>query len=110
LRGRSLETTLPIRSGARTVHITAHGKKLRIETVAGSVVPQLMKTVAHMFRLDEDLSGFYEFVRDDELAWCSTRRRTHAARADGVRGRRKDETNARTNIGSNGPTLRIGTT
>jgi 3-methyladenine DNA glycosylase/8-oxoguanine DNA glycosylase len=53
------------------VRITAHGKKLRIETVAGSVVPQLKKTVAHMFRLDEDLSGFYELVRDDELAWCA---------------------------------------
>jgi hypothetical protein len=24
-----------------------------------------------MFRLDEDLSGFYELVRDDELAWCT---------------------------------------
>jgi N-glycosylase/DNA lyase len=24
-----------------------------------------------MFRLDEDLSGFYELVRDDELAWCA---------------------------------------
>jgi hypothetical protein len=22
-----------------------------------------------MFRLDEDLSGFYELVREDELAW-----------------------------------------
>jgi 3-methyladenine DNA glycosylase/8-oxoguanine DNA glycosylase len=27
--------------------------------------------VAHMFRLDEDLSHFYELVRDDELAWCA---------------------------------------
>jgi hypothetical protein len=24
-----------------------------------------------MFRLDEDLSGFYELVRDDDLAWCA---------------------------------------
>jgi hypothetical protein len=24
-----------------------------------------------MFRLDEDLSGFYELVREDELAWCA---------------------------------------
>jgi 3-methyladenine DNA glycosylase/8-oxoguanine DNA glycosylase len=68
LAGRVLETTLPVRGGARTVRITAHGEKLRIE---GSDDPKLTKTVAHMFRLDEDLSGFYELVRDDELAWCA---------------------------------------
>jgi hypothetical protein len=32
--------------GARTVRITARSKNLRIETVAGSVVPQLTQTVA----------------------------------------------------------------
>jgi 3-methyladenine DNA glycosylase/8-oxoguanine DNA glycosylase len=69
LAGRSLETTLPIRSGARTVRITARGKMLRIETVAGSVAPQLTQAVAHMFRLDDDLSAFYELVREDEFAW-----------------------------------------
>jgi len=53
--------------GARTVRITAHKRKLRIE---GSADPKLTQTVAHMFRLDEDLSGFYELVREDELAWC----------------------------------------
>jgi N-glycosylase/DNA lyase len=68
LPGRALETTLPTARGARTVRITAHAKKLRIE---GSADPKLTKTVAHMFRLDEDLSGFYELVRDDELAWCA---------------------------------------
>jgi hypothetical protein len=41
---RALETTLAVPRGARTVH---------------------------MFRLDEDLSEFYELVRDDELAWCA---------------------------------------
>jgi len=25
----------------------------------------------HMFRLDEDLSGFYERLRDGDLAWCN---------------------------------------
>src|SRR5262249_28031472 len=25
----------------------------------------------HMFRLDDDLSGFYELVRDGELSWCA---------------------------------------
>jgi 3-methyladenine DNA glycosylase/8-oxoguanine DNA glycosylase len=68
LPGRALETTLPVRDGPRTVRITAHDKKLRIE---GSADPQLTKTVAHMFRLDEDLSAFYELIRDDELAWCA---------------------------------------
>jgi 3-methyladenine DNA glycosylase/8-oxoguanine DNA glycosylase len=51
------------------VRVTARGTKLRIETVAGSLDPQLAVRVAHMFRLDEDLSGFYELVREDELAW-----------------------------------------
>jgi 3-methyladenine DNA glycosylase/8-oxoguanine DNA glycosylase len=68
LAGRVLETTLPASRGARTVRISARGKKLRIE---GSDDPKLKNTVAHMFRLDEDLSSFYELVRDDELAWCA---------------------------------------
>jgi 3-methyladenine DNA glycosylase/8-oxoguanine DNA glycosylase len=68
LPGRVLETTLPARRGARTVRITQHGKNLRIE---GSDDPKVTKNVAHMFRLDEDLSGFYDLVRDDELAWCA---------------------------------------
>ena len=67
LKGRTLETTLPVRRSARTVRITQLGGKLRIE---GSADPKLTKTVAHMFRLDEDLSDFYELVRDEELAWC----------------------------------------
>ena len=68
LAGRVLETTLPVARSARRVRITARGKKLRIE---GSSDPKLTSTVAHMFRLDEDLSTFYELVRDDELAWCA---------------------------------------
>jgi hypothetical protein len=53
------------------VRVTAPGRKLRIETTAGRFEPQLADTVAQMFRLDEDLSGFYELVRDDDLAWCA---------------------------------------
>jgi N-glycosylase/DNA lyase len=71
LQGRTLDTTLAVPRGARTVRIRAKGKKLEVETVAGSYHPQLTKTVAHMFRLDEDLSAFYELVREDELAWCA---------------------------------------
>jgi 3-methyladenine DNA glycosylase/8-oxoguanine DNA glycosylase len=71
LAARTLETTLPVRRGARTVRITADGGKLRIEAVAGSFVPQLAEIAAHMFRLDDDLSAFYAIVREDELAWCA---------------------------------------
>jgi 3-methyladenine DNA glycosylase/8-oxoguanine DNA glycosylase len=73
LPARTLETTLPVPGGARTVRITAHGKKLLTETVRGSFVPQLHRTVAHMFWLDEDLSRFYTLMADDgELSWCAT--------------------------------------
>ena len=66
LEGRTLETTLPVKRVARTVRITADKTKLKVEVTAGSVAPQLAQTVAHMFRLDEDLSGFYELVRNDQ--------------------------------------------
>ncbi|HKC22845.1 MAG TPA: hypothetical protein VKB64_10075 [Gaiellaceae bacterium] len=70
LQGRALETTLPTRRGARTVRMMQDGKNLRIE---GSDDPKLTKTVAHMFRLDEDLSRFYLLVAEDaQLSWCAT--------------------------------------
>ena len=72
LEGRTLETTLPVKRVARTVRITADKTKLKVEVTAGSVAPQLAQTVAHMFRLDEDLSGFYELVRNDQLSWCAS--------------------------------------
>ncbi|MGZ8693585.1 MAG: DNA-3-methyladenine glycosylase family protein [Gaiellaceae bacterium] len=77
LQTRTLETTLCVPRGARTVRITASGAKLRIEAVAGSIGTQarqaLTKTVAQMFRLDEDLSGFYAVVKaDGDLSWCAT--------------------------------------
>ncbi|MGZ4336901.1 MAG: DNA-3-methyladenine glycosylase family protein [Gaiellaceae bacterium] len=73
---RALETTLPVASGARTVRLTSARGKLRIDVVAGSAGTRarsaLEKTVAHMFRLGEDLSAFYSTVREDaELAWCA---------------------------------------
>ena len=68
LAARKLQTTLPVARGARTVVITERKGKLRID---GSDDPKLKQTVAHMFRLDEDLSGFYELVRDDDLSWCA---------------------------------------
>lgn len=55
------------------MRISADGAKLRIETVAGTFHKQLAETVAHMFRLDEDLSRFYTVVAEDgELSWCAT--------------------------------------
>jgi 3-methyladenine DNA glycosylase/8-oxoguanine DNA glycosylase len=76
LEARTLETTLPVPRGARTVRVTARGSKLRIQAVAGSVGAQareaLTRSVAHMFRLDEDLSGFYTLVGEDgDLSWCA---------------------------------------
>jgi 3-methyladenine DNA glycosylase/8-oxoguanine DNA glycosylase len=73
LEARVLETTLPAPGGARTVRLT--NGRLRIEGVAGRVGvrarDKLAKTVSHLFRLDEELSDFYELVNEDELAWCA---------------------------------------
>ncbi len=72
----ALTTTVPVPRGARTVRITGAGGNLQIEVVAGRLSAraddELRATVAHMFRLDEDLSGFYAIVREDpELDWCA---------------------------------------
>jgi N-glycosylase/DNA lyase len=76
LEGRVLETTLPVPGGARTVRVSPDDGKLRIEALAGRVGVRarnaLTTTVAHMFRLDEDLSGFYAIVSEDgDLSWCA---------------------------------------
>jgi 3-methyladenine DNA glycosylase/8-oxoguanine DNA glycosylase len=68
LQARTLVTTLPVRDGARTVRLTAEEGILRIE---GTGAAQLRATVVHMFRLDEDLSGFYAACVEDELSWCA---------------------------------------
>ena len=71
-----LETTLPVPGGAPTVRLTAQNGSLYVDVVAGSasarVREMLTSTVEHMFRLDEDLSGFYAVVSEDgELSWCA---------------------------------------
>jgi len=76
LEERTLMTTLPAGTGARTLRLTSAGRKLRLEVVAGRVGTQtrdtLSATVSHMFRLDEDLSPFYELVSDDPgLHWSA---------------------------------------
>jgi 3-methyladenine DNA glycosylase/8-oxoguanine DNA glycosylase len=62
LEARTLETTLPVVRGACTVRITEQKGTLRIDIVAGSsgvrLREGLAETIRHMFRLDEDLSGF----------------------------------------------------
>jgi hypothetical protein len=72
LEGQTLETTLPIKGGARTLRIRSERAKLHIEVVAGSFDSQLTETIANMFRLAEDLSPFYSLVGEDgDLAWCA---------------------------------------
>lgn len=69
LEARTLETTLPVGNGARTIRLTAEGETLRIKGVGAAA---LRATVAHMFRLNEDLSRFYAVVSDDgDLSWCA---------------------------------------
>jgi hypothetical protein len=61
LASRTLESTLPVPGGARTVRLTHAGERLRVDVVAGATGARtreaLAATVAHMFRLDEDLSA-----------------------------------------------------
>jgi 3-methyladenine DNA glycosylase/8-oxoguanine DNA glycosylase len=76
LEARTLETTLPVPGGARSVRLSERGRKLRIDAVTGRVGLRagdtLAATVAHMFRLDEDLSGFYAVACEDaDLSWCA---------------------------------------
>jgi len=76
IAGRTLTTTLPVAGGARTVRITSADGELRIDLVSGrsgaAVRAAIERTIAHMFRLDEDPSGFYELVGvDEELGWCA---------------------------------------
>lgn len=75
LAARTLETTLPVTGGARTVRISESSGSLELDVVSGRISARagadMAKTVAHMFRLDEDLSGFYAIcAADGELGWC----------------------------------------
>jgi N-glycosylase/DNA lyase len=75
LDARTLESTLPVLDGARTVRASEQDGHARIDLVAGRggerVARTLRATVAHMLRLDEDLSAFYVLAREDpDLSWC----------------------------------------
>ncbi|MDX6402251.1 MAG: hypothetical protein QOF27_2857 [Gaiellaceae bacterium] len=76
LEAQTLRTTLPVPGGARTVELTIQDGMLSVGVIAGRtgarVRDALAATVAHMFRLDEDLSAFYTLMCDDvDLSWCA---------------------------------------
>ena len=73
----TLEVTLPIPRGARTVRVAqGRGRNARVEVVGPEVSERaraaLHTQLRHMFRLDEDLSAFYAVASEDEaLAWAA---------------------------------------
>jgi N-glycosylase/DNA lyase len=73
----TLETTLPVPRGARTVVVSpGEHETARVQVVAGTAPPRvreaLLDQLRHMFRLDEDLSAFYAVAREDaDLAWAA---------------------------------------
>ncbi len=73
----TLEVTLPLRTGARTVRVVPErDTHARVELLGPSVGDRnrahLVAQLCHMFRLDEDLSPFYSVAREDEqLAWAA---------------------------------------
>jgi 3-methyladenine DNA glycosylase/8-oxoguanine DNA glycosylase len=74
----TLEVTLPVAAGARTVRVTqdrSPGAGIEILGRAPSARSReaILGALRHMFRLDEDLSGFYALAADDpDLAWVTT--------------------------------------
>jgi len=72
----TLETTLPVPRGARTVRVSPGAQgTARVELLGGTAPPAvrnaLLRSLRHMFRLDEDLSTFYAVAREDaDLAWA----------------------------------------
>jgi N-glycosylase/DNA lyase len=76
LERRSLATTLPVARSARTVRVFEHDGNVRIELVAGrsgaSTTRELLRSIRHLLRLDDDLSAFYAVCRDDPaFDWCA---------------------------------------
>jgi hypothetical protein len=69
---RSSRRTKSTFRGARTVRLTSPDGNLYVDAVAGTFHQRLAETIARVFRLDEDLSGFYALVAEDDLAWCAT--------------------------------------
>jgi 3-methyladenine DNA glycosylase/8-oxoguanine DNA glycosylase len=75
---RALEVTLPLpRSRPRTVRVTEGRSGVAAVQIAGrKLAPRqqerVLEAVAHVLRLDEDLSDFYEgAAADPDLAWAA---------------------------------------
>jgi 3-methyladenine DNA glycosylase/8-oxoguanine DNA glycosylase len=74
----TLEVTLPVAAGARTVRVTEGGGRTAVVEILGRAPgtrsrEAILLALRHMFRLDEDLSAFYAAAADDpELAWVTT--------------------------------------
>jgi 3-methyladenine DNA glycosylase/8-oxoguanine DNA glycosylase len=71
----TLELTLLLEGKATTVRVSTGRKgRAQAEVVAGRAGPaQIRRTVAHVLRLDEDLSPFYAVAaRDPDLAWVTS--------------------------------------
>ena len=74
---RTMEITLPVDKGARTVRISEGARRRAKLDVLGRAGPRqverLTEAVRHILRLDEDLSEFYALAANDpELAWVAT--------------------------------------
>ncbi len=72
----TLEVTLPIPRGARTIRLVASTNASASVAVVGTVGERgrvaLLAQLRHMFRLDEDLSPFYVVAHDDpQLSWAA---------------------------------------
>jgi N-glycosylase/DNA lyase len=74
----TLEVTLPAGRSARTVRVARSGRdRATVEILGRDVAPRsrarLLDQLRRMFRLDEDLSGFYAAAAaDPDLAWVTT--------------------------------------
>jgi 3-methyladenine DNA glycosylase/8-oxoguanine DNA glycosylase len=74
----TLEVTLPAGRSARTVRVAQSGRdRATVEILGREVAPRsgarLLDQLRRMFRLDEDLSGFYAAAAaDPDLAWVTT--------------------------------------
>jgi 3-methyladenine DNA glycosylase/8-oxoguanine DNA glycosylase len=74
----TLEVTLPVRRGARTIRVSQSARDRAAVDILGRDLAKrsrdaVVEHLRHMFRLDEDLSGFYAAAAGDpDLAWVMT--------------------------------------
>ena len=74
----TLEVTLPVAAGARTVRLTEGRRREAQVEILGRTPGErareaIVGTLRHMFRLDEDLSAFYKAAAEDpDLGWVTT--------------------------------------